>query len=240
MDPNPIFAPHQMQTMFEDLIPRFGSQYNITIHSTSPFVVTIDDFLSEVEADAIINAVNKWERSTDTGSANSYGEVGRVISKSRTSSNAWCTRDCENNPYVQAVTQRIEDFTRVPHHNYESFQVLQYLPSQFYRTHHDNGASERIQPAGPRILTFFLYLSDVEEGGETRFPSLNISVTPKRGRALLWPSTLTDRPDTTDMRTMHEARPVIKGVKYAANAWIHLYNFKVPNLWGCTGAFDMK
>lgn len=43
---------------------------------------------------------------------------------------------------------------------------------------------------GPRILTFFLYLSDVEEGGETVFPSLNISVSPKRGRALLWPSTM--------------------------------------------------
>jgi hypothetical protein len=29
--------------------------------------------------------------------------------------------------------------------------------------------------SGPRILTFFLYLSDVEEGGETSFPQLGIS-----------------------------------------------------------------
>jgi hypothetical protein len=60
---------------------------------------------------------------------------------------------------------------------------------------------------------------------------------------------------------MHEARPVIQGerisnillkidlrlypflsvhsgTKFAANSWIHLYNYEVPNLWGCTGTFD--
>ena len=29
---------------------------------------------------------------------------------------------------------------------------------------------------GPRVFTFFLYLSDVEEGGGTRFPYLNATV----------------------------------------------------------------
>lgn len=91
---------------------------------------------------------------------------------------------------------------------------------------------------GPRILTFFLYLSDVEEGGETNFPSLGIAVKPKKGRALLWPSTLDNNLEALDIRTLHEAKPVIKGRKFAANSWIHLYNFAVPNLHGCTGTFD--
>ena len=63
-------------------------------------------------------------------------------------------------------------------------------------------------------------------------------VKPKKGKALLWPSTLSEDPERQDMRTMHEARPVIKGIKFAANSWIHLYNFVQPNLWGCTGTFD--
>jgi len=81
-------------------------------------------------------------------------------------------------------------------------------------------------------------LSDVEEGGETAFPSLGISVKPKKNKALLWPSTLDANPERQDPRTRHEARPVIKGKKYAANSWIHLYNFQKSNLWGCTGVFD--
>ena len=42
-----------------------------------------------------------------------------------------------------------------------------------------------------------------------------------------------------DARTHHQALPVGPGgLKYAANAWIHLYDFRKANLWGCTGAFD--
>lgn len=133
---------------------------------------------------------------------------------------------------------KIEAVTAVPSVNYENFQVLKYGVGQRYNVHHDYGADDVKLACGPRILTFFLYLSDVEEGGETAFPSLDIAVKPKKGRALLWPSTLSDSPEEQDRRTFHEARPVIKGTKYAANAWIHMYNFMVPNLWGCTGAFD--
>ncbi|RYH18250.1 2OG-Fe(II) oxygenase [archaeon] len=91
---------------------------------------------------------------------------------------------------------------------------------------------------GPRILTFFLYLSDVEEGGETSFPNLNIKVKPARGKAILWPSVTNTNLLVQDSRTNHAALPVVKGVKYAANSWIHLYDFQQSNLWGCTGAFD--
>lgn len=65
-----------------------------------------------------------------------------------------------------------------------------------------------------------------------------IAVKPKKGRALLWPSVLDDNLEQQDIRTNHEAKAVIKGVKYAANAWIHLYNYRKSNLWGCTGTFD--
>lgn len=116
--------------------------------------------------------------------------------------------------------------------------MLQYELGQAYNAHHDMSPLDSGLACGPRVLTFFLYLSDVEEGGETAFPSLGIAVKPAKGKALLWPSTLNDDPSMQDIRTIHEARPVVKGVKYAANAWLHLYDYRVANLWGCTGTFD--
>lgn len=239
MDQNPVYGPGDMGRIFGEMLEKYGDKYGAQIMSTDPWVIVFDNFITSSEADGIVRTVKKWERSTDVGSANKYGEVGRVVSQSRTSANAWCDKACEADPDVIRVTTKIEEITRVPQDNCESFQILQYEPGQFYRVHHDNGADDFLLPSGPRILTFFLYLSDVEEGGETNFPILNISVRPKRGRAVLWPSVLDENPHATDRRTFHEAKPVIKGIKYAANAWIHLYNFKVPNLWGCTGSFDM-
>jgi len=86
------------------------------------------------------------------------------------------------------------------------------------------------------FLPFFLYLNDVEEGGETAFPKLGpLAVKPKVGRAILWPSVSNKSPLEIDPRTYHEARPVIKGTKYSANVWYHQFDFQKANLWSCTG-----
>jgi hypothetical protein len=78
---------------------------------------------------------------------------------------------------------------------------------------------------GPRILTFFLYLSDVEAGGGTEFPQLGHTITPKVGRAVLWPSVYDSDPNEIDPRTNHAALPVEAGTKFAANGWVHLYDY---------------
>jgi prolyl 4-hydroxylase len=71
-----------------------------------------------------------------------------------------------------------------------------------------------------------MYLSDVEEGGGTRFPLLNLTVEPKKGRAVLWTSVLDDDPHERDDRTEHEALDVVSGVKYACNVWLHTHAFR--------------
>jgi prolyl 4-hydroxylase len=47
----------------------------------------------------------------------------------------------------------------------------------------------------------------VEEGGETEFKSLGIKARPKKGRALLWPSTFDARPLEQDSRTFPQPQP---------------------------------
>ena len=114
-------------------------------------------------------------------------------------------------------------------------QVLKYDAGQFYKTHHDQN-SPMTSAWGPRMYTFLMYLNDAapgDAGGETHFPRLNISVRPKRGRALLWPSVLDSDPNERDDRTEHEAVVVRAGQKLAANYWLHMFDFQYANERGC-------
>lgn len=139
-----------------------------------------------------------------------------------------------------------------------------YEVGEKYTQHHDylNLHLERNQ--GARMLTVFMYLNDVIAGGGTRFPDLNVTVTPKQGRVVIWPSVLDSDTSMRDPRTEHEALPVEWGIKYGmseteysicvaivvgddqlmhrlyvnsstgANAWIHQRDFKTPHAYGCT------
>jgi len=207
-----------------------------------PWVLTFDEFLTEQESDILIElgSIEGYERSTDVGEQLFDGTFDKKESLGRTSHNAWCKEQCMKNETAQVVLNRIESVTGVPTTNYESFQLLRYELDQKYNTHHDFIDHQSERQCGPRILTFFLYLSDVEEGGGTNFPRLrtpdgsSITVMPKKGQALLWPSVLDEDLHERDDRTFHQALPVIRGTKYAANSWIHLRDFETANNAGCS------
>ena len=52
---------------------------------------------------------------------------------------------------------------------------------------------------------------------------------------VLWPSMMDDDSSKTDLRTSHEAMNVTMGQKYAANLWIHEFDYKSGYGLGCTG-----
>ena len=93
-----------------------------------PWVITFDNFMSDDEADSIWHGgeISGFERSTDQGKTNDAGEMEKVVSKTRTSSNAWCNQKCEKLPGVKSVTDKIELVTGLakvnnmlnPNHNY--------------------------------------------------------------------------------------------------------------------------
>lgn len=201
-----------------------------------PWVVTLENVATAEECQAMIEAgrVLGYERSKDVGARKFDGTFDAAESKDRTSSNAWCVEECYRNEFHQRVLKVVENITGIPERNSEYWQLLKYEEGQFYRHHHDyvNFHTERSQ--GVRMLTVFLYLNTVEEGGGTRFTDLDITVEARRGRALLWPSVLNDKPSEKDRRTHHEALPVIKGIKYGANGWYHERDFKTPYGQGCS------
>jgi 2OG-Fe(II) oxygenase superfamily len=187
-----------------------------------PWVVTLDNVLSDQECESLIEqgAMLGYERSEDVGERNPDGSYGSVKSSGRTSTNAWCSDACLTNETVQSVIAKLENLTGIPDANSEFLQLLRYEVGQFYESHHDFIEHDVDRASGPRILTVFLYLNDVEGGGATHFTNLDLSVYPKRGRVLLWPSVLDDNPNVWDDRTHHQAQPVLEGIKYGANSWV--------------------
>jgi prolyl 4-hydroxylase len=207
-------------------------------YQLGPWLVVFDNALSDEESDKIIELGSKvgFARSTGVGKKNEDGSVAQTSVAGRTSTNAWCFVEwCAQDPIVQRVMNRIATITGIGDVNYEHLQILRYKKGEYYKTHNDFIDYQATRSSGVRLLTFYVYLSDlpVDGGGGTKFPHLNLTVTPKKGRAVLWPSVLNEDPMSKDNRTDHAALTVKQGVKYGFNAWIHQRDFKSPHKKNC-------
>jgi prolyl 4-hydroxylase len=229
-----------LDVVFGKLKSRLKKYGPVTVHSKSPWVVTVDNFVSDDEVHDLIYGVDHWERSTNIGGVNEFGELVPRLSRGRTSSSAWCYGSCEKQPSIVSLLNRISKYVDVAGGNIEAFQVLRYDVGQHHVSHYDFSNAQRVLPCGPRIVTVLLYLNDVELGGETVFPELGVIIKPKKGRAVFFPNVLSSNLEVRDDRTIHKAKAVQKGQKFSVNTWIHLYDFKQANLWGCTGHFEVS
>jgi prolyl 4-hydroxylase len=246
-----VYGPGDMNAMFERIME--DGRYNPRALSRprseeqrqddgidaddGPWIVVLENFITDEEADALIAAGHKkgYERSADVGVENPDGTFEDDRNDGRTSTNSWCDVElCQDDPMIMPVIERIANVTSTNINNSEHIQLLRYEPGQYYQQHHDYIEYQQGLPCGVRMLTLFLYLNDVEEGGGTRFPFLDITVQPSRRSALLWPSSLDEDPEEKDKRTEHEALPVIRGIKYGANAWIHTRNYREAEGRDCT------
>ena len=70
---------------------------------------------------------------------------------------------------------------------------------------------------GERILTFMIYLTTVQSGGNTVFPQPGISIKPIAGAALLWFNVGPQH--QYDSRTVHLGCPVSYGNKWIVTKW---------------------
>lgn len=236
-----ILKPNTMTKIFNDIIVQFH-YLKPELVSKNPPVIVFDKFISEFEADSFINyGKGKYQRSTGL-QINKDGNYESIKTSIRTSANTWCQeKTCTELPVVKKVTELISNITNVPETNFEYAQLLYYhscshnnaSDCSFYKRHHDYIDGDFNKNQGVRIYTLFIYLNNVEKGGQTVF-DLGLSVEPKKGRAVLWPSVLEDKPHSQDPRTMHEALPVLEGEKYAVNFWIHQYDFKDAHRKSCT------
>jgi prolyl 4-hydroxylase len=243
--------PGDLNRMFEGILsdPIVVEKYNPKVlsrpkpfpdkdvdYQEGPWVVTFDTFLTDHECDVLVELGTQegYERSGVVGEEHNVdGTFKSIVGEGRTSEQAWCDKDCYTNATAQAVMGKVEHLTGFPEQNSEHLQLLKYEVGQLYETHHDYIDHDQERQYGVRMLTLFLYLNNVDEGGGTNFPELDITVMPQKGKAVLWPSVLDNEPGIKDDLTEHQALPVVRGTKYGANAWLHQRDFKTPIENGC-------
>ncbi|GJW05694.1 probable prolyl 4-hydroxylase 10 [Tanacetum coccineum] len=210
----------------------------VEVLSWEPRAVIYHNFLSQEECEHLINiAKPHMEKSTVVDSVTGKSKDSRV----RTSSGTFLDRGQDET--VRSIEKRIADFTFLPVEHGEGLQILHYEVGQKYEPHYDYFLDDyNTKSGGQRMATVLMYLSDVEEGGETVFPSAKgnfsavpwwnelsecgkegLSVKPKMGDALLFWSMKPDA--TTDPSSLHGGCPVIKGNKWSSTKWIRVNEY---------------
>merc|ERR1712137_152981 len=144
--------------------------------SRDPWIVRFPNFLNEEEVQHFLTQRNKWNRASDTGAKDEYGRAQKVFSSHRSTGVIWCDMKCHQHPIAKRVRARAGEMLHIHPHYFESFQFLKYAKGDYYKQHHDAAGLRKSKDeyAGHRIYTLFLYLNDVEAGGETEFPKLGL------------------------------------------------------------------
>ncbi|XP_030372842.1 prolyl 4-hydroxylase subunit alpha-2 isoform X2 [Scaptodrosophila lebanonensis] len=121
---------------------------------------------------------------------------------------------------TEALNQRVSHVTGLLLTDSEKLQIINYGMSGHIHEHIDASkrSSEGEWETGDRTATALAYLTDVEQGGETVFPLLNITVVPRKGSVMVFYNLQLN--SQADERTLHVSCPIIFGDKWIATKWI--------------------
>ncbi len=210
--PEPNLNPSRNRIFLSDKV------VHIALNIKYPRVFLFDDFLSHEECDHIIELARpQMGRSevldNDTGKG--------VVDTYRTSYGTFLKR--QQDEVIHRVESRIAEMLNVPIETGEGLQVLNYHVGAEYKAHHDyftygeKVREKMLSGNGQRIATLILYLNDVDSGGGTTVPEINLEVTPKKGSAFFFSYPVSH----VSSLTLHSGAPVLDGEKWVATKWFH-------------------
>ena len=119
----------------------------------------------------------------------------------------------------QAVAHCFMEFVIPKYHcefkSYEPVQFLGYPPGGHYKGHNDaetfNLETRQWHKIMPRDVSFLFYLNDQYGGGELEFYDLGLTIKPKKGMMIAFPS-------YKDFA--HKVHPVTWGHRYSLVSWV--------------------
>ncbi|TQR14718.1 2OG-Fe(II) oxygenase [Psychrobacillus soli] len=205
------------QTIFDHVGNKIITDREIDIITRleEPLIVMLGNVLSNEECEELIRLSKDKMKRSKIGAT-------REVNELRTSSSSFIEES--ENEIVARVEKRISAIMNIPIEHGEGIQILQYTPGQEYKAHYDFFSSTSKAANNNRISTLVMYLNDVEQGGETFFPKLNFSVSPKKGMAVYFEYFYNDQ--TLNELTLHAGTPVITGEKWVATQWMRKQKLK--------------
>lgn len=139
---------------------------------------------------------------------------------------SWTCHLSSTEPLVDSLEEYISELLGIHNVYSESVQGQRYRPGEQYKAHHDffhmghDYWQHEAPRGGQRTWTAMIYLNEPKEGGETEFPLLGHSFRPQTGMLVTWNNMAADgRPN---MKTLHAAKPIVRGVKHVITKWYRL------------------
>lgn len=200
-----------------NIIKTSDRDVKVLLRLKEPVIVLLDNFMSEEECDTLIKLTDgRIDRSRV-----SAADGSDVIDDYRTSYGAGFSRS--ENEFIDMLDKRTSELMNWPTSRAEGIQVMHYKVGCEYRSHMDYFSAETAGPAGNRVSTLVMYLNEVEDGGSTFFPTLNLSVIPKKGGAAYFE--YCNDAGQLDPESIHAGSPVISGEKWIATKWMRERDF---------------
>ena len=191
----------------------------VAVRVAQPVIALLDGLLSDEECDELIRLSRvKLQRSTIVDPVTGQHHV----IDDRSSLGTFFALN--ENAFIAKLDGRIAEVVHWPIENGEGLQILNYKVGGEYKTHfdyfppEDPGSAVHIAKGGQRVSTLVIYLNDVEQGGETIFPNMQLSVVPKKGSAVYFE--YCNSLGQLDAQTLHGGNPVVKGEKWIATKWM--------------------
>lgn len=219
---NDANLPYQYETSLVapgNSIDLFDRGVKVSLRVNRPDIVVVDEFMSREECEQLI----EQSRRKLTPSAIVDPRTGKFqVIADRSSEGTYFQRG--ESPLISRLDRRISELMNWPEDHGEGIQILHYGVGAQYKPHFDyfpeneSGGALQMTQSGQRVATLVMYLNEVTEGGETVFPDVGISITPKQGSAAYF--AYCNSLGQVDPATLHGGAPVLAGEKWIATKWM--------------------
>ena len=185
------------------------------------FIQRTSGGLSEKECNAVIDFFESNEQDHGVGTVGNNEELDPTIlsDTEMVVDVKQLVTDSRLNPVAKVLQTACEEYIKNypflgnirPWHVDGEFKFQRYNPPNeaYFEEHCENGGGVNGR-CERRLIALMVYLNTVTDGGETCFPTQNISFSPKVGDVLMWPAYWTHP---------HYGKPSPSQVKYIITGW---------------------